>query len=292
MEQQVALITGTSSGFGERIARTIAANGIRVYAGMRNTGTSNERIAQALNDLPNIHVIELDVTREESIIQAVDRIKAEAGRIDTLVNNAGVYGLGLVEQFTNEEIQQQLAVNFFGPLNTIRQVLPLMRANRSGLIINISSGLGRITMPFNGIYGATKHAMEAVSQALRHELTLVGVDVVVIEPGIFPSTNASASSAHYNAKDKTIAAAYGELAVAFPDQMNNQFKQMVDAGYAADPQLVADKVYEVIATSSDARPFRVVVDPMTDGKMEQLNKLNDQMQQNLLNGMQLDFLYR
>ncbi len=208
------------------------------------------------------------------------------------MNNAGVVGMGLVEQFNNQEIQELFNVNFFGLLNVTRSVLPIMRKQKSGLVINISSGLGRITMPFNGVYGATKYAVEAVSQALRYELTMVGVDMVVLEPGAFPTTNLTNSSFQYNATNTTIAREYGELAVVFPKIMEDSFKQMADNGYAPNPQIVADSVLSVIKMPSEKRPFRIVPDATADGKLEQMNIFNDDIQKDLLRSLQMDFLYK
>jgi NADP-dependent 3-hydroxy acid dehydrogenase YdfG len=290
--KKVALVTGTSSGFGKLIAQTLAANGIIVFAGMRNITTKNASIAAELNALPNITAVELDVANETSVQGAVEQIQAIKGKIDILVNNAGVVGMGLVEQFNNQEIQELFNTNFFGLLNVTRAVLPLMRRQKSGLVINISSGLGRITMPFNGVYGATKYAVEAISQALRYELTMVGVDLVVLEPGAFPTTNLTNSASHYNASNTAIAGEYGELAVAFPTIMENSFKQMAENGYAPDPQIVADSVLSVVKMPSEKRPFRIVPDATADGKLEKMNVFNDEIQQDLLRGLHMDFLYK
>jgi NADP-dependent 3-hydroxy acid dehydrogenase YdfG len=292
MIQQIALITGTSSGFGKLTAITLANKGIKVFAGMRNIATKNAAVANELNTIKNITAIELDVANEDSVKAAIALIEKQEGKIDILVNNAGVVGMGLVEQFSNKEIQEIFNINFFGLMNVTRAVLPLMRKNKSGLVINISSGLGRITMPFNGVYGASKYAVEAVSQALRYELTMVGVDMVVLEPGAFPTTNLTHSSAPYNAADKNIAAAYGDLAVAFPSIMENAYKQMVANGYAPNPQIVADAVLQVIEMPSADRPFRIVPDATRDGKLEQMNAFNDDIQKDLLTGLQMDFLYK
>ena len=290
MKNSVALITGTSSGFGKLIALTLAAKGIKVFAGMRNITSSNAKVAKELNAHANITVVELDVANELSVQQAIQQIEAETGTIDILVNNAGVIGMGVVEQFTDKEVREQFDINFFGLLNVTRNALPVMRKQKGGLVINISSGLGRITMPFNGIYSASKYAVEAVSQALRYELTLVGMDLVVIEPGVFPTTNAANNGSHYNAGNKEIAKAYSDLAVNFPSIMNTMFQQMVDNGYAPNPQMIADKVLEIIEMPTEKRPFRIVADPQSNGKMEQLNSFNDEIQKDMLKGMQMEFL--
>jgi NADP-dependent 3-hydroxy acid dehydrogenase YdfG len=290
MKNSVALITGTSSGFGKLIALTLAAKGIKVFAGMRNSTTSNAVIANELNAVENITVVELDVAKKASIQNAVKSIVQETGRIDILVNNAGVIGMGVIEQFSDKEIKNLFETNFFGLLNVTKSVLPTMRKNKNGLVINMSSGLGRMTMPFNGIYSASKYAVEAVSQALRYELSMVGLDLVVIEPGAFPSTNATNSGFHHNASDKKTAREYGDLAANFPSMIATMFQQMVDNGYAPNPQIIADKVLEIIEMPTEKRPFRIVADPQSNGKMEQLNAFNDEMQQDMLRGMHMTFL--
>lgn len=289
MKQQIALITGTSNGFGKLTAITLANKGIKVYAGMRNMATKNATAAAELNAMDNITAIELDVTNETAVQAAIANVEKEAGTIDILVNNAGVVGMGLVEQFTTKEIQAIFDTNFFGLLNVTRAVLPVMRKNKSGLVINISSGLGRITMPFNGVYGASKYAVEAISQALRYELTMVGVDMVVIEPGAFPSTNAMHAGVQFNAANNQIATAYGELAVKFPTMMAGMFQQMVANGYAPNPQMVADIVWEAIEIDADKRPLRIVADPQNKGKLDELNAFNDEMHKDLLNGFKWNF---
>ena len=177
MAQQVALVTGASSGIGEQTARTLQKHGFTVYGAARRV----DRM-QALAD-SGIHVLALDVTDQDSCRAAVDTIITETGRIDVLVNNAGYGSYGAIEDVPPQEAQAQFDVNVFGAMQLVQAVLPHMRAQRSGTIVNVSSMGGKIYTPFGGWYHATKFALEALSDCLRVEVKPFGIRVVVIEPG-------------------------------------------------------------------------------------------------------------
>lgn len=174
---QVALITGCSSGIGEASARRLHAAGLTVYATARRPETLTDLAASGVNTMA------LDVTDEASMVAAVDEAIASSGSIDVLINNAG-YGLyGPVEQLPMEEIRRQFETNFFGLVRLTQLVLPHMRSNGHGRILNISSMGGRTTLPGGAMYHASKHAVESLSDALRIEVRPFGIDVVLIEPG-------------------------------------------------------------------------------------------------------------
>lgn len=175
--QMVALVTGASSGIGEATARELAAAGLTVYAAARRT----DRM-RALAEI-GIHVLALDVTNDDSMQQAVDTIVAEHGRIDVLVNNAGYGSYGALEDVPMQEARAQMEVNVFGAARLTQLVLPHMRVQRSGTVINVTSMGGKITTPLGAWYHATKFALEALSDCLRMEVAPFGIDVVVIEPG-------------------------------------------------------------------------------------------------------------
>jgi short-subunit dehydrogenase len=177
MTKKVALVTGGSSGIGEATALRLQETGFVVYAAARRT----ERMAGLKNAC--VHVISLDVTDDGSATEAVDTILAAEGRIDLLVNNAGYGSYGAVEEVPLSEAQAQLDVNLLGLARMAQKVLPSMRAQRSGTIINISSVGGRFATPLGAWYHASKYAVEGLSDAMRLELKRFGVDVVVIEPG-------------------------------------------------------------------------------------------------------------
>lgn len=177
MTKKVALVTGGSSGIGEATALRLRETGFVVYAAARRT----ERMAGLKN--AGVHVISLDVTNDGSATEAVDTILAAEGRIDLLVNNAGYGSYGAVEEVPLSEAQAQLDVNLLGLARMAQKVLPSMRTQRSGTIINISSVGGRFATPLGAWYHASKYAVEGLSDAMRLELKRFGIDVVVIEPG-------------------------------------------------------------------------------------------------------------
>ena len=174
---KVALVTGASSGIGEATARQLAAAGFTVYAAARRT----ERMQQLTE--AGIRPIAMDVTDDASMQTGVKTILNERGRIDVLVNNAGYGSYGALEDVPMSEARAQMEVNVFGAARLIQLVLPQMRAQRSGTIVNVTSMGGKITTPLGAWYHATKFALEALSDCLRMEVARFGIDVVVIEPG-------------------------------------------------------------------------------------------------------------
>ncbi|HRB03698.1 MAG TPA: SDR family oxidoreductase [Ilumatobacteraceae bacterium] len=181
------LITGCSSGFGELAALTFADHGHRVYATMRAPGKS-----AALNARADIHQFELDVTDSTSVNAAVEHVTAEAGPIDILVNNAGIEVYGPIHLLADDEITQQLDTNVTGVIRVVRAVVPSMLANGGGTIVTVGSVAGLVGTPYGGIYAASKHAVEAISEALHFELSQDGIRVRVVEPGQF-ATNLGAN---------------------------------------------------------------------------------------------------
>jgi len=171
------LVTGASSGIGEETAKGLLAAGYTVYAGARRVDRM-EPLAKA-----GARLLALDVTDDGSMTAAVDKIVKETGRIDVLVNNAGYGSYGALEEVPLDEGRRQFDVNVFGLARLIQLVLPVMRAQRAGRIINVSSIGGRIGEPFGGWYHATKFAVEGLSDSLRMELHPFGIDVVVVQPG-------------------------------------------------------------------------------------------------------------
>lgn len=174
---KVALVTGASSGIGEATARELADAGFAVYAAARRV----ERIAERAR--PGIHALAMDVTDDASMSAGVDQIIAEQSRLDVLVNNAGYGSYGALEDVPMAEARAQMEVNVFGAARLTQLVLPQMRRQRAGTIVNVTSMGGKITTPLGSWYHATKFALEALSDCLRMEVAPFGIDVVVIEPG-------------------------------------------------------------------------------------------------------------
>lgn len=174
---KVVLITGASSGIGKEAARKLKQAGFVVYGAARHT--------ELMTDIERegIHIASLDLTDEQSVVACVKSIVDREGRIDILVNNAGYGSYGAIEDVPLAEARRQFEVNVFGLARMTQAVLPIMRANRFGRIVNISSMGGKIYTPFGGWYHATKFALEAVSDCLRLEVKPFGIDVVIIEPG-------------------------------------------------------------------------------------------------------------
>lgn len=177
MTQKVILITGASSGIGFDAARVLAKQGHKIYAAARRTD-----LMEPLKS-DGVVTMHMDVTDDESIRQGVEQVIAAEGRIDVLVNNAGYGFFGAIENVKMEDARRQLEVNVFGLARLCQLVIPHMRKQKSGRIINISSIAGKLVMPFGGWYHVSKFSVEALSDAMRIELKPFGIDVSMIEPG-------------------------------------------------------------------------------------------------------------
>jgi len=174
MTKKIVLITGASSGIGDATARALAQAGYRVFGGVRRP--------ESAPAVPGIEYVQMDVQLEESVALAVQTVLQKAGRIDILINNAGVSLAGPVEATSDAEAKALFDVNVFGVLRVVRAVLPSMRAHRSGLILNVSSVLGFLPAPFMGLYASSKHALEGLSESLDHEVRGLGIRVMLLQP--------------------------------------------------------------------------------------------------------------
>ncbi len=244
------LITGCSTGFGKLAALSFARQGHTVFASMRNLDKAGPLQDAADAEGLKIAVVQLDVDDAASVERAVSEVVAEAGAIDIVVNNAGVEVRGPIEQVSDAEARRQFDTNVFGLLAVVRAVLPAMRERGAGVIVNVGSIGGLVSVPFGGLYTASKHAVEAITEALHYEVRPFGVRVAVIEPGGFATdfganaieAGAFTAASPYRASADRFAVALGTLA---PD------------GGPGDPQLVADTIVRV-ATDADA-PLRTLV---------------------------------
>ena len=248
------LITGTSSGFGRDTAETLARAGHTVYASMRDIAGVNRPHADALRAL-GLAVVQLDVTDEASVESAVGTVLAKAGRIDVLINNAGIAAAGVSEAFTPDQVRALFEVNVFGLQRTLRAVLPAFRRQGDGLIVNVGSILGRVTFPFFGLYGASKYAVEALTDSYRYELSQFGVDVVLVQPSAYPT---SMYSGVQQPADNRRAEDYGAVG-KIPAKMFETFMGIFQGKNAPNPHDVAEAVAKLVGQPKGSRPARIVV---------------------------------
>jgi NADP-dependent 3-hydroxy acid dehydrogenase YdfG len=248
------LITGASSGFGLDTAKTLAQAGHRVFAAMRNISDRNRPHAEALR-ARGIHIVELDVTDDVSVERAVNSVLTQAGRLDVLVNNAGIGSAGVSEAFTTDQVRDLFNVNVLGVQRTLRAVLPTFRRQGEGLVVNLGSILGRVTFPFFGFYGASKFALEALTDSYRYELSQLGIDVVLVQPSNYP-TNIFANAQLPG--DAERATAYGEIA-AIPGKMLETLMTLFQSENAPNPHDVAEAIARIVEQPHGSRAARTVV---------------------------------
>lgn len=266
------LITGTSAGFGRLTADTLLKNGHNVIASMRDIDGRNKSAAHELRKA-GAHIVEIDVTSDDSVSRGIDKALNLADGLDVVVNNAGVGVLGLQESFTPEDWQKLFDINVFGVQRINRAVLPHMRHRNSGLLIHVSSLLGRMALPFYGPYNASKWALEALAENYRVELSGFGVDSCIVEPGGYPTTFMDRL---FKPSDKSRDESYGDLAQA-PEGLLAGFEQALSSNPEQNPQNVADAVADLIDTPAGQRKFRTVVDKM--GMGDPIKGYNDQLEE-------------
>jgi NAD(P)-dependent dehydrogenase (short-subunit alcohol dehydrogenase family) len=275
--KQVVLITGSSTGFGRLFTETLARKGHTVFATMRdplgrNAKNASEIRTFAQNDSLPIHVLELDVTDDASVERAIDAALSKAGRIDVAINNAGYFLTGLEEAVTTEQAHRLMDTNFLGPVRVNRAVLPHMRRQRSGVLIHISSGAGRVVLPSAGFYCASKFALEALAEAYNYELAAQGIESVIVEPGqyetpVFGNT--------VTAADEARTSTYGAVK-EIPAKVNAALSST-----AGNAQEVADAVLRIIETPAGEKQLRYFVSSQNFG-VDEINALSKQVQASVL----------
>lgn len=235
---KVAVVTGSSTGIGYETSLTLARNGFLTYATMRNLNKSeNMKMVATKENLP-IRIKQLDVTDDISVTNAVQEVSSEAGRIDVLVNNAG-YGLnGAFEDLAMEEIKAQYETNVFGLIRMTQAVLPIMRRQKSGTIVNISSGAGRFGFPSGSAYVSTKFAVEGLSESMSYELEPFGIKVAIVEPGVIRTNFADGLVVAKKSKERS--SPYSQLM----QKAANGFEKMMKN--ASSPDLVANVVLKAV----------------------------------------------
>jgi len=275
--QPVVIITGASSGFGRLIAETLARKNYRVFATMRDLKSRNAGGAREIRELAereslSLRALELDVTDEASVEKAVSKVTAECGRVDILVNNAGYGIMDLAETVTLAQAQRQFDTNFFGILRMNRAVLPAMKRHRSGLLLHVSSGGGRLAIPGMGLYCASKFAMEALAEVYRYELASQGIDSVILEPGAYATPIIGKLE---KGEDIARKSGYGEMADV-PARLQAKI-----GSSRGNPQEIADIVLQIIETPTGQRQLRYRVGPGGPG-VERINTLTDEVQAQML----------
>lgn len=236
---KVILITGASSGIGKAIASYLLTKGFSVFGTSRNPERSQDSCPFPL--------VALDVTKPDTIDSAVSQVIQKAGKIDVLINNAGVGITGPIEETPDSEIKKAFDTNYFGPISVIKAVLPEMRRNKDGLIVNITSIAGYMGLPYRGIYSASKGALELTTEAFRMELKSFNIKMTNVAPGDF-STNIAAGRYHAPVReDSPYRESYGNTL----DLMN----QHVDQG--KDPDIMARAIYKVIQAKDPRGHYRV-----------------------------------
>jgi NAD(P)-dependent dehydrogenase (short-subunit alcohol dehydrogenase family) len=278
---KTVLITGASTGFGRDTAETLAQAGHRVFASMREIAGRNRLHAEALR-AKGVDVVEIDVTDDASIGRGVRLVLSQAeGRIDVLVNNAGIGSAGVSEAFSTDQLRALFDVNVFGVQRTLRAVLPTFRRRGEGLVVNIGSILGRLTLPFFGLYGASKFALESLTESYRYELSSFGIDVVLLQPSNYPTEIFASAQRPADSERRD---AYGKIG-AIPDQMVGTLMDLFQSKQAPDPHDVAEAVSRIVEQPHGSRPARVVV-----GRSFGADTINDQaatIQAHLLAGFGL-----
>ncbi len=286
-----ALVTGSSSGFGKLIVQTLATAGHHVFASMRDVDGRNAKNAQALTEWGKaqgylLDILEMDVTDDDSVKRAVSRIIESTGRMDVVVNNAGIMNIGVNEAFTVENAQQIYDVNVFGPFRVNKAVLPQMRRQKSGLLIHITSIAGRRVFPFIGIYASSKFALEALAESFNYDLRLLGIDSVIIEPGAYPTELGNKT---VQPGDAQVLGGY-EVVKPYVEGLGKVFESIFSGDNVPDPQDVADAVLKLVEMPAGTRPLRTVVDSISPEATQGINDVTEKIQKQVLKNMGFEAL--
>jgi NAD(P)-dependent dehydrogenase (short-subunit alcohol dehydrogenase family) len=236
--QKVAIVTGSSSGIGYETSLMLARNGFLTYATMRNLNKSENIKSVAANENLPIRITQLDVTDDVLVRNAVQAILSETGRIDILVNNAGYVLDGAFEDLAMDEIKAQYETNVFGLIRTTQAVLPTMRKQKSGIIVNISSGAGRFGYPGGSAYISSKFAVEGLSESMSYELEPFGIRMVIVEPGVIKTNIFNSVVVAKKSQDPN--SPYSQIM----QNMASAFEEMIKN--ASSPELVAKVVFNAV----------------------------------------------
>lgn len=274
-EKRVAIVTGSSSGIGFEISLMLARNGLTTYATMRDLHKSSMLRSIADKEKIPLRCVQLDVTDDMSVKKAIETIVNESHNIDILINNAG-YGLsGALEDLLIDEIKLQFDTNFFGLIRATQAVLPIMRNHGSGIIVNISSGLGRFGIATSSAYASSKFAVEGLTESMSYELEPFGIKTILVEPGIIKTNFIKAAVLAQKSKDPN--SPYFQ----FMNNMDEGMKKLIEN--SESPEYVARVVLDAI---NDSNPkLRYLAGKDVEYIMEIKNKMSDEDFHNMIKNM-------
>lgn len=285
---QSVLVTGSSSGIGRAISEGLARKGHTVFAAMRNVNGKNAAAAQELKSVAqqenlNIHVVEMDVTNDESVAKAVETVLGIAGSIDVLVNNAGIMAIGISEAMTTAQVQQMFDVNVMGTFRVNQAVLPHMRQRGSGYVVYISSTSSLIIFPFMGMYGATKAAVSGMAETMHYELHSLGIDTTILQCGGYNTalpSNVLVSERAHIAENYGLPGKIAQMAVG---------SFGTNLGAASDPNELGTLIAELMERPAGERPLHLPIGMMSES-LHGLNEVLEKHQQQVISMMQMDVL--
>jgi NAD(P)-dependent dehydrogenase (short-subunit alcohol dehydrogenase family) len=273
--QKVAIVTGSSSGIGREIALILSRNEFTTYATMRNLEKSVELKSIADKENIPLRFVQLDVTDDNSVNNAIQTIYTESHRIDVLVNNAGYALTGAFEDISIEEFKTQYETNVFGLVRTTQAVLPIMRKQKSGLVVNISSGIGRFGIPTTSAYVSTKFAIEGLSESMSYELEPFGIKTVIIEPGVIKTNFFNSTKLAKKSQDPN--SPYNRFMKGLESGMN----KMIENG--SPPEYVAKIVFDAITNENPK--LRYLAGDDVEQIMEIKKKMSDEDFHNMMKQM-------
>lgn len=253
-------ITGVGGGFGSLTAKELRKRGHDVFGSLREIQGRNAEVAKTLKE-DGVSLFEMEITDTSSVNQTVKSVLDASGGLDVVINNAGLGVLGLIETFTESDFQKVFDINVFGVQRVNRAILPHFRSKADGLIVHISSLLGRMTVPFYGLYNASKWAVEALAENTRTEVSGFGVEVCIVEPGGYPT---SFIENLLRPSDKSRIETLGDLG-KYPEKFLLDFEENLRKNPEQNPEKVAIAIADLIDQPKGKKPFRTIVDAMGMG---------------------------
>lgn len=274
-QEKIAVVTGSSSGIGFETSLLLARKRFHTYATMRNLNKSQKLNDIAKNENLSLETLQLDVTDDKSVKNAIRQIKDKSSRIDILVNNAGYGTIGSVEDMSINAFKSQFETNFFGVIRVTKEVIPIMRDQGNGKIINVSSVGGKMGIPLNSAYTSSKFALEGFSESMRYELEQFGIDVILIEPGVvktnfFENVDVAINNNNNNSATKSNKTSpYSQLT----QNLFECFEPMINSNSSSVPSDVAGVIFQAIESTNRQARYPVGKDAGSIFNMRQ--KLSD-----------------